>query len=131
MKILGPLCNQTVKLKTDSKTLYYSIMKLKYRPFVLKNNKGWQKYSSSNNSHYNNYHRNYTNRIFLQQHMGRLINLCMLWDACQELFCIFKDFYVICRGNKITANRKIGGYEQSNIKQATFTGLSLRFQVGR
>ena len=28
----GPSCNQTVNLKTDSKTLYYSILKLKYSP---------------------------------------------------------------------------------------------------
>ena len=30
LKMLGPLYNQTVNLKTDLKTLYYSIMKLKY-----------------------------------------------------------------------------------------------------
>ena len=34
LKILGPLCNQTVNLKTDSKTLYYSILKLKYSPSI-------------------------------------------------------------------------------------------------
>ena len=28
LKMLGPLCNQTVNLKTDSKTLYHSILKL-------------------------------------------------------------------------------------------------------
>ena len=28
LKMLGPLCNQIVNLKTDSKTLYYSILKL-------------------------------------------------------------------------------------------------------
>ena len=39
LKMLGPLCNQTVNLKTDSKTLYYSILKLKYSPTVLKHNK--------------------------------------------------------------------------------------------
>ena len=39
LKILWPLCNQTIKLKTDSKTLYYSIMKLKYRPSILKHDK--------------------------------------------------------------------------------------------
>ena len=33
-------CNQTVNLKTDSKTLYYSILKLKYSPSILKHNKG-------------------------------------------------------------------------------------------
>ena len=29
LKMLRPLCNHTVNLKTDSKTLYYSILKLK------------------------------------------------------------------------------------------------------
>ena len=32
----GPLCNETVNVKTDSKTLYYSIMKLKYSPSITK-----------------------------------------------------------------------------------------------
>ena len=32
-------CNQTVNLKTDSRTLYYSILKLKHSPSVLKHNK--------------------------------------------------------------------------------------------
>ena len=36
----GSSCNQTVNLKTDSKTLYYSILKLKYSPSILKHNKG-------------------------------------------------------------------------------------------
>ena len=40
IKMLGPLCNQTVSLKTDSKTLYYSKLKLKYSPSILKHNKG-------------------------------------------------------------------------------------------
>ena len=40
LKMLGPLCNQTVHLKTDSKTLFYSILKLKYGPSILKQNKG-------------------------------------------------------------------------------------------
>ena len=35
LKMLGPLCNQTVNLKTDSKTLYYSLLKLKYSPSIL------------------------------------------------------------------------------------------------
>jgi len=30
LKMLGPFCSQTVNLKTDPKTLYYSILKLKY-----------------------------------------------------------------------------------------------------
>ena len=32
--MLGPLCNQTVNLETDSKTLNYSLLKLKYNPSI-------------------------------------------------------------------------------------------------
>ena len=32
--MLGPLCNQTVNLDTDAKTLYYSLLKLKYSPSI-------------------------------------------------------------------------------------------------
>ena len=34
LKILGPLCSQIVKLETDAKTLYYSLVKLKYSPSI-------------------------------------------------------------------------------------------------
>ena len=40
LNLLGPLCNQTVNLKADSKTLHYSILKLQYSPSILKHNKG-------------------------------------------------------------------------------------------
>ena len=40
MKMLGPSYNQTVNLKTDSKTLYKSILKLKYSPSIVEHNKG-------------------------------------------------------------------------------------------
>ena len=36
----APLYNQTVNLKTDSKTLYYSLNEFKYIPSILKHNKG-------------------------------------------------------------------------------------------
>ena len=36
LKIPGPLCSQTVNLKTDSKTLYYT----NGSPSILKHNKG-------------------------------------------------------------------------------------------
>ena len=32
--MLGPLCNQTVNLEVDAKTLYYSLLKLKYSPAI-------------------------------------------------------------------------------------------------
>ena len=38
--MLGPFCNQTVNLKTDPKALYYSILKFKYSPSILKHIKG-------------------------------------------------------------------------------------------
>ena len=34
LKMFGPLCNQTVNLKTDSKTPYYSTLKLKYTMYM-------------------------------------------------------------------------------------------------
>ena len=53
VKMLGSLCNQTVNMKTDSKILYYSTLKLKYRPSILKHNKGKKKFASLNNSNNN------------------------------------------------------------------------------
>ena len=97
LKMLRPLCSQTVNLNTDSKTLYYSTLKLKYRPSIIKHNKGLKKCALLNNSH-NNCHRNYTNGIFLQIHnmtcSDQSINLCILQDACHEFFCFFGNFYV-------------------------------------
>ena len=60
LKMLGPLCNQTVNLETDAKTLHYSLLKLKRSPSI-KHNKDWNKYASSSNSH-----RNDTNSILYQ-----------------------------------------------------------------
>ena len=40
LKMVQSLCNQIVNLKTYSKTLYYSILKLKCSPSILKRNKG-------------------------------------------------------------------------------------------
>ena len=34
LKMLGLLCSQIVKLETDAKTLYYSLVKLKYSPSI-------------------------------------------------------------------------------------------------
>ena len=34
LKVLGRLCNQTVNLETDAKTLHYSLLKLKYSPSI-------------------------------------------------------------------------------------------------
>ena len=77
----GLLCNQTVSLKTDSKTLYYSILKLKYSLSISKHNKGEKKYASLNNSH-NNCHRNNMNGIFLQLQMFRSIDQSLHPTGC-------------------------------------------------
>ena len=94
--MLGPLCNQTVNLKTDSKTLCYSILKLKYSPSILKHSKGLKKCALLNNAH-NNCHRNYANGRDISANtrvqIDRSIDLCVLRDACHELFCIVGDFY--------------------------------------
>ena len=106
LKMLQPLCNHTVNPKTDSKTLYYSILKLKYSPSILKHNKGEKKYALLNNSH-NNCHRNYTNQILLI-HMLRLINWS-LRPTGRMPWVILHLWGLPCirdaggRGNKITA----------------------------
>ena len=97
--MLGPLCNQTVSLKTDSKTLYYSTLKLKFSPSILKHNKGWKKYASLTNIH-NNCKKHYANKpvryfykiINIHNFSDQSINLCILQDACHELFWAFGDF---------------------------------------
>ena len=35
----GPQCKQTVNLETDAKTLYYSLLKLKYSPSIYSKHK--------------------------------------------------------------------------------------------
>ena len=78
LKTLGPLSNQTVNLKTDSKTLYQSILKLQYSPSILRHNNGLKKYASLNNSH-NNCHRNYMSGIFYKYTSSdRSMDLCVL-----------------------------------------------------
>ena len=37
--MLGPLCNQTLNLETEAKTLYYSLLKLKYSPAIYSKHK--------------------------------------------------------------------------------------------
>ena len=53
------------------------------------------KYASFNNSH-NNFHRNYTNGMFLQIQKFRSIDrsLCPTGRIYHELLCILGDFYV-------------------------------------
>ena len=39
LKLLVSLCNQTVIVKTNSETLYYSLLKQKYTPSIVKQNR--------------------------------------------------------------------------------------------
>ena len=82
LKMLAPLCYQRVNLETDAKTLYYSLLKLKYSLSIHLKHK--REYASLDSSH-----RNHTIRI-----SNRSIVLCILRDAFLELFCIFGDCYV-------------------------------------
>ena len=91
--MLEPLCNQTVNLETDAKTLYYSLLKLKYSSSIYsKHKKDWNKYASLNNSH-----TNHTNRMFYEKASNRSIVLC------HELFCVFWDFYASGRQDAVVA----------------------------
>ena len=120
LKMLWPLCNHTVNLKTDSKTLSYSILKLKYSSSILKHNEGEKNYTSLSNSH-NNCHRNYTNRILLT-HMFRSINWS-LHPMGRMPWIILRLWGLLCvrvaggRGNKIAASHAKG-------PSLTKTGLS-------
>ena len=102
--MFGPLCNQTVHLKTDSNTLYYSIMKLRSSPSILKHNKGLKKYAFLNNSR-NNCHRNYTNRPDISTNAHVQINRSIL--APYGTHAMIWGFLCIMdagrRVNKITA----------------------------
>ena len=102
----GSLYNHTVNLKTDSKTLYYSLLNYEYTPSIVKHNKEKKKFVSLNNNHKNN-HRNHTNRTFFKNIL-RSIDLSLRLTGCipQIILCLW-GFLCIkdagCRGDKITA----------------------------
>ena len=120
LKMLLPLCNHAVNPKTDSKTLYYSILKLKYSPSILKHNKGEKKCVLLSKSH-SNCHRNYTNWILLI-HMFRSINWS-LRPTGRMPWIILGLWGLLCvrdaggRDNKIAASHTKG-------PSLTNTGLS-------
>ena len=102
----GSLYNHTVNLKTDSKTLYYSLLNYEYTPSIVKHNKEKKKFVSLNNNHKNN-HRNHTNRTFFKNIL-RSINLSLrLTGRIPQIILCLWGFLCIkdagCRGDKITA----------------------------
>ena len=89
--------------KADSKTLYYSLLKLEYGPCIwsTKETEININYASLNNSLIK-CHKNSTNKIFYKNTFrslssDRLIDLCILhvWVACYEFFCFFGDFHAL------------------------------------
>ena len=114
LKMLRHLCSQTVDLNTDSKTLYYSTLKLKYRPSIRKHNKCWKKGASLNNSH-NNCHRNYMNGIFLQIHMFRSIDWPLHPTGCMPWIILLLWEFLCVRdaGRRGTCNKITESYQES------------------
>ena len=102
LKMLGPLCNQTINLETDAKTLFYSLLKLKYSPpMYLKHKKDQNKYASLSNNHWNHMNRIFSQKIF------KLIDcsLCPLGHRPWIILHLWGFLCVRdagCRGNKIT-----------------------------
>ena len=92
LNVLGSLCNQTDNQQTDVKTLHYSLLKLKYSPSIQKRLKKIR------------IHRNHIlNRISTKKSSSRLIILCVLRDACLEIFFVFVNFYASgTQGEEVT-----------------------------
>ena len=64
--MLGPLCNQTVNLETDAKTLHYSLLKLKFSPLIyLKHKKENQIKQRSQKSRHKNSAKKSSNRSII------------------------------------------------------------------
>ena len=96
LNMFGPLCNQTVNLKTDAKTIYYMTVYWNLNIVLL--------YVKS------------TKKCIFQQRPQKSNNQYILPKnfqidgsfACHELFCVLGDFYASAtqphRGNKITGN---------------------------
>ena len=105
-KCLGLYVNQTVTLETDAKTLYYSLLKLKYSPSIsLKHKKDKNKNASFNNSH-----RNFTNRVFYQKIFKSIDrSLCPAGRISWIILCLWGFLCVWdagSRGNKIIVGLK-------------------------
>ena len=99
-KCLGLSCIQTVNVKADSKTLYYSVLKLTYSPPSL------LKSQEKRNGH-NNCYRNHSNRIIYQNiHLDRSIDRS-LRVACRELISILGDFMRQGRGTQKLVSLKV------------------------
>ena len=99
LKMLGPLCNQTVYLKTDSKTHTTQYTEIKIQSFCFK-----AQCSKQKDIFFVKQQPQWLPQKLHEQagHFDRntcsdwLIDLCVIWDACHGLFCIFTDF--LCQG---------------------------------
>lgn len=87
--LLGTLYNQTVNVETDSKTLYYGLLKLKCSlSLYLKTEINMHLLLKQQPQ--KSYEQDILPKIF------KSINhqVYILRDPCYELFCVFEDFYV-------------------------------------
>ena len=86
LKMLGPLCSQTVNLETDAKTLNYRLLELNYSLSIyLKHKKDCIFKQQPEKTH---------KQDILLKHLqiDRSIVLCVPRDAFHKLFCVFVDF---------------------------------------
>ena len=76
-----------------SAALYYSLLKLKYRPSIyLKPKKDLNKYASFRR----NSHKNHTNRILPKNlQIDQSLFLCVLRDACHEYYFVFLRIFML------------------------------------
>ena len=100
--MLGPLCNQTVNLKTHSETLYYGILKLKYSPSFLKHNT--IKITRTG----------YFYKYLQYTCSDRSIDLCVLWDRCFDCFCVWGFLFVRTQDAEVTKSLHSYGYNKHN-----------------
>ena len=94
LKALGPLCNQTVNLKTDSKILSYSILKYKYSPSILSTTKAKRNMHRETAAMITATEITRTGYFYKYTSSDRSIDLCVLRNACYELFCVSGDFFL-------------------------------------
>ena len=90
--MLGSLCNQTVNLKTDSQTLYYSILKLKYSSSIKAKRNMHHQTTSIRTATEITWTGYCSKKMYVQ--IDWLIDVWVLQDACCELFCVFWGFHV-------------------------------------
>ena len=96
--MLGPLCNQTVNLKTDAKTQYCSIyteIKIILSSFYFKAQQMLKEICivKQLTAIITATEIKWVGYYYKSTCSDQLFNVCILQDAGHELFCVFGDFY--------------------------------------